>query len=66
MEITINGKIKILTQVLTLTDLLAEVCSDSRYVIVEQNGKIVPRPEWPTAKINGGDEIELVTFVGGG
>jgi sulfur carrier protein len=35
-------------------------------VAVEHNGQIVPRTEWPQARIATGDRLEIVHFVGGG
>ena len=35
-------------------------------VAVEKNGKIVPKKNYPTEEILEEDQIEIVSFVGGG
>ena len=35
-------------------------------VAVECNGQIVPRAEFGTVVLKDGDELEIVSFVGGG
>ena len=35
-------------------------------VVVEHNGTIVPRRRWPNSTILNGDNLEIVTIVGGG
>jgi len=35
-------------------------------VAVEHNRRVVPRAEHPAVRLNHGDTIEIVTFVGGG
>jgi thiamine biosynthesis protein ThiS len=35
-------------------------------VAVEHNGEIVPRTVWAETRLNAGDRLELVHFVGGG
>jgi sulfur carrier protein len=35
-------------------------------VVVEINGRIIPREEYPTYVFQPGDRVEIVQFVGGG
>ena len=35
-------------------------------VVLELNGSIVARADWPSASLVDGDRVELVGFVGGG
>ncbi len=35
-------------------------------VVVEHNGLIVPRGRWAAQEVNNGDQLEIVTIVGGG
>jgi thiamine biosynthesis protein ThiS len=37
-----------------------------RPVAVEHNRRVVPRAEHATVRLNHGDTVEIVTFVGGG
>jgi sulfur carrier protein len=49
-----------------LGDLIAELGLKADRVAVEHNGEIVPRTEWGTTPVAGGDRLEVVHFVGGG
>ena len=35
-------------------------------VVAEHNGVIVPRTQWPNTSVSDGDNLEIVTIVGGG
>lgn len=54
----INGK--------TLTEYLSETDYDVRRIAVECNGEIVPKAQYEKTVLADGDEIEVVSFVGGG
>ncbi|MEE1318755.1 MAG: sulfur carrier protein ThiS [Ruminococcus sp.] len=54
----INGK--------TLTEYLSETDYDVRRIAVECNGEIVPKTQYEKTVLADGDEIEVVSFVGGG
>ncbi|MEM9828246.1 MAG: sulfur carrier protein ThiS [Planctomycetota bacterium] len=68
--ITINGEPKSLDpvsgQALTIEVLLASIETPPNYLAVEQNGEVVPRERHGDVLVRDGDEIELVTLVGGG
>jgi thiamine biosynthesis protein ThiS len=49
-----------------LLDVLSQLELDPRAVVVEHNRRIVRRPALGDVKVNEGDAIELVHFVGGG
>lgn len=65
MDVVINGERK---QVRggTLLDVLAELELDPRAVVVEHNRKIVRRVGLGEVRLEDGDALELVHFVGGG
>jgi sulfur carrier protein len=50
----------------TVVDLLRHLGLDSGRVAVERNRRVVPRAEHVTERLADGDELEVVTFVGGG
>jgi sulfur carrier protein len=50
----------------TLADLLKSLKLTASLVAVEHNLRVVPRAEHETLRLNHGDRIEIVTFVGGG
>ena len=66
MEITVNGQKKEFKGTLPLHTIIKEFCKNSSHVIAEVNGQIVKSPNWEQTSINEGDNIELVSFVGGG
>jgi len=66
MNITINGTHQQLSSEKNLTDIVASFCKQSRHVITELNGTIIHSDQWPQTRLQDGDTLELVTFVGGG
>ncbi len=66
MKITLNGQNKDFTDNLSLSQLIDEVSAGNKRIIAEINGNIVKKETWDETVISDGDEIELVTFVGGG
>jgi len=66
MFITINGERKEFPQNLSVAELLAHIEIDARKIAVEKNLQLVKRTEYAQTKLNDGDEIEIVNFVGGG
>jgi len=66
VEIVVNGSPRVVTAGATLLDLLGTWSLDPRGVVVEHNRRIVRRPALGDVRVNPGDAIELVQFVGGG
>ena len=66
MDVVINGEHKRVTPGASLLDVLGQLQLDPRAVVVEHNRRIVRRPALGDVKVNEGDSIELVHFVGGG
>ncbi|HEX5126233.1 MAG TPA: sulfur carrier protein ThiS [Rhodocyclaceae bacterium] len=66
LSLTINGQLRQLPRVLTLTQLLEELSLIGKRVAVEQNGDIVPRSQHGKTVVHDGDRIEIVVAVGGG
>jgi sulfur carrier protein len=64
--IVLNGESRSTQDGQTVAELLRELGLDSRQVAVERNREIVPRAEHGHAVLGDGDELEIVTFVGGG
>ena len=50
----------------SLDELVTALGLKGDRVAVEMNGEIVPRTQWPQARLNARDKLELVHFVGGG
>lgn len=66
MDVVINGEPRRVTPGASLLDVLGQLQLDPRAVVVEHNRRIVRRPALGDVKVNEGDAIELVHFVGGG
>lgn len=62
----VNGKEIELKRGMTLAKFLAAHNYRAELVAVERNGQIVPRAEFSAAVLKDGDELEIVSFVGGG
>ncbi|MBC7796823.1 MAG: sulfur carrier protein ThiS [Pyrinomonadaceae bacterium] len=64
--VTINGERRELSNQFTLTQLLQKLELPLERIAVELNHDVVSRQNWETTKINDGDKLEIVHFVGGG
>ena len=67
MKLKINGKEEIIDQnVITLKELLAAKGLDASRVVIEHNMDIIPLDQLAGKRLEEGDTIELISFVGGG
>jgi thiazole synthase len=66
MNLTINGEIRSLPELLTVADLLSRLGHHSRRVAVEVNLEVVPQSRHTDHRLADGDRVEIVTLVGGG
>jgi sulfur carrier protein len=66
MRLQINGDEKEFGEGLTLADLIAQLDMKADRVAVELNREIVSRAQWAGTRLNDGDKLEIVHFVGGG
>jgi thiamine-phosphate pyrophosphorylase len=64
--IKVNGKEQAISYPGTIFDLINSKGLDRKAVVVEHNYNIVPKEKWHETVINKGDNIEIVSFVGGG
>jgi sulfur carrier protein len=64
--VTVNGKETQLAQAMTIAEYLASRELKVRLVVVELNGEIINRADYPSISLSAGDQIEIVHFVGGG
>ena len=64
--IYVNGKRKPLVSPITVAGLLTELNMQGKKIAVEKNGIIVPKSRHQTEWLAVGDNIEIVTAVGGG
>ena len=66
MRLTVNGKPVELPEGSTVVSLLGQLAIEASRVAIERNQDVVPRATWGDATLADGDQIEIVTFVGGG
>ena len=66
VRLTINGEARTVQGALDIAGLIAALELDSRKVAVERNLEIVPRSAYGATRIEDGDRIEIVHFIGGG
>ena len=57
-ELNVAGK--------TISDYLKTTNYDTKIIAVERNGDIVPKSQYDETLLQDGDNIEIVSFVGGG
>lgn len=63
--VIVNGKERTL-EGLTLAELLAKDAYQVDRVVVELNGQIIPPGAYAKTQLLAGDQVEVVSFVGGG
>lgn len=66
MRIRVNGDERQLPPGATVTALLADLALKPERVAVERNRLVVRRAAWAETTLAEGDEVEILTFVGGG
>ena len=66
MHITINGKEEHVEDGISLLSLIEERGLDPQAVVAELNLGIVPAGSFADVRLNPGDSLELLHFVGGG
>ncbi|WP_437203142.1 sulfur carrier protein ThiS [Planctomicrobium sp. SH664] len=66
MQVQLNGAPRELAEGITIAELLKELELDPRFLAVERNRDLVPRQKHAECVIHPGDELEIVTLVGGG
>lgn len=64
--LTVNGDSMQVAAGLTLSQLIAQLELDTRKVAVERNLEIVPRSTYDSTRLEAGDRLEIVHFIGGG
>ena len=66
VEIVLNGDRRSVPSGLSVADLLVFLEIDPSRVAVERNREIVRKPAWDQTRVDAGDQLEVVWFVGGG
>jgi sulfur carrier protein len=66
IQVSVNGDRVSLPAGATIGELLRRLSLGGKPVAVEHNRRVVPRAEHDSVRLNHGDRVEIVTFVGGG
>ena len=69
MKIKVNGEEKFINnsnKEFTLTEALIKLGYNSNTIIVELNNLIINNESWQENKVKDGDNLEIVSIVGGG
>ena len=65
MEIVVNGECET-TGPCTIADVVTRRGIDAGALVVELNRAIVKQEQWSSTRLQAGDRLELLSFVGGG
>lgn len=65
MKLTVNGKIEE-TAPCTLLDYMIQKGVSPNGIVVELNTKIIKKADFSTIQLQDNDNLELLSFVGGG
>lgn len=65
-DVVINGQKRAVEPGTTVSTLIADLGLAGKPVAVERNREVVPRAQHASTVVADGDQIEVVTFVGGG
>jgi sulfur carrier protein len=66
MQIKINGKSETVQSSLSLGELILGKGLTPGHIVVEHNYNIVAQEEWGKITVRDNDNIEIISFVGGG
>ena len=66
IKIRINGKNKNISKEYMLNELISELKIPLNKVAIEMNKEIVDKKKIKKIKLNNGDKVEVVHFIGGG
>jgi thiamine biosynthesis protein ThiS len=66
VRVRLNGVVRDLEDAITLAALVDELDLNHEVIAVELNRAVVKRGGWDATRLSAGDEIEIVTLVGGG
>jgi thiamine biosynthesis protein ThiS len=66
VEVIVNDEPRALGDGATVADLISALGLGPRRIAVEVNLAIVPRGEYDRTRLEDGDRVEVIHFVGGG
>ena len=66
MQLTINGETRQFPTAMTIAGLLEVMELKGKYVAVERNLEVISYMQYDEVTLADGDQLEIVTLVGGG
>ncbi len=66
MKVIVNGENREFNDGSTLLEILKELSLEGKVMAAAINMDIVKQTDWKTYRVNDGDKLELLDFVGGG
>jgi sulfur carrier protein len=66
MKIKVNGKEQDVAGLNRLSELIESKGLFQKAIVIEHNYNIIPKEKWQEINITEGDNIEIVSFLGGG
>lgn len=66
MKIIVNGEEREAPPAISVTEYVLALGFDPETVVVELDGQILSRAEYPQRRLSEGCELELIRFIGGG
>lgn len=66
MIVRVNGDERELSASTTIDEVVGALAPTRRGVAVAVNGEVVPRVEWPARRLGDGDQVEVLSAIGGG
>jgi len=66
MQLTINGETREFVSPMTIAELLEAIGLRGKFVAVERNLEVVSYTKYAEMMLIDGDQLEIVTLVGGG
>ncbi|MBA2117400.1 sulfur carrier protein ThiS [Bremerella alba] len=66
MKIRINEEERDVPEGASVADIVATLSLNPKFIAVEVNLELIPRAEHGSHKLSDGDQLEVVTLVGGG
>ena len=69
LNLSVNGELRTLQPAplpSCLDNVIKALDHNPKCVVVEHNGVIIPRSRWQSEVVQEGDNLEIVTIVGGG
>ena len=66
MKLFINGEAAHVSPGLTVLELLDQRSLEAQEVVVERNRVLVPKDAFAATRLEAGDSLEILHFVGGG